>query len=76
MGATAPQLAVPRLLTVEEVAEALALSRAQVYLIKHRIGFVKFGRTVRFDPGRVRAFIDSHRQGEPEAIRAIDVRRL
>jgi excisionase family DNA binding protein len=64
------------LLTADAVAELLGLSRAQVYLLKHEIGFVQLGRVVRFDPNRVRAYVDEHRRGEPEKIRAINVRRL
>ncbi len=74
MPSPAPQPA--RLLTVPEVADILRASRAQVYLIKHEIGFIQLGRTVRFDPARVQSFIDAHRQGEPERIRGINVRRL
>ena len=69
-------LAVPRLLTVEEVAEALRLSTDQVYLIKHEIGFLRFGRAVRFDPASVRRYIDANRHGEAEKIRRLDLKTL
>jgi predicted DNA-binding transcriptional regulator AlpA len=65
-----------KLMSADDVAEILGLSRAQVYLVKHAIGFIQLGRVVRFDPERVRAYVDEHRRGEPEKIRAINVRRL
>jgi hypothetical protein len=64
------------LMTADEAAAALRLSRAMVYQLKDRIGYVQLGRVIRFEPFRVRAFIAAHRQGEPGRIAAIDVRSL
>jgi excisionase family DNA binding protein len=71
-----PAELLPQLLTADDVAGALGLSRAQVYAVKHRIGFVRFNRQVRFEAERVRAYVESHRQGTPERIAKIDVRDL
>lgn len=65
-----------RLLTVAEVAEILRVSRAHVYSVKHQIGYVKFGRAVRFDGEAVQRFISSHARSEPERIGKISVRDL
>jgi excisionase family DNA binding protein len=48
------------LLTVPEVAQRLAISRAQIYSLKAtgELKFVKIGRSTRFREADVEAFID------------------
>jgi excisionase family DNA binding protein len=64
------------LLTADELAELLRLSRAQVYALKHEIGFVRLGRSIRFDQSSVDAFLSRHREGDSQTIARIDVRAL
>ena len=54
-----------QLLKVEEVADILRVSRAQVYILKDRIGWVAVGRHVRFEAEAVNAYIA--RQGRCRA---------
>lgn len=68
------------LLTVEEVADLLKVSRAWVYENKHRIGFARIGG-VRFEPEAVREFIERQRvqaaaprQPRPTNVRPAHVR--
>ncbi len=64
------------LLTADEVAAILKASRDYVYAVKHKIGFVRFGRSVRFRRDALEAFIRAHQEGTPEAIARISVRAL
>lgn len=48
----------PPLLTADDVAEILRVSRAEVYALKARIGYVSIGRRVRFHPEAVFAYIE------------------
>lgn len=53
------------LLTVQEAARYLAVSVSTIYgwVWRRRIPFVKIGRTVRFDPRDLDAFIAASKQG-------------
>lgn len=62
-----------RLLTASDVAAALKVSKAYVYLQKHRIGFVRFGRVVRFQPAALERFIATRTENIPAAIASIDL---
>jgi excisionase family DNA binding protein len=64
------------LLTVDEVAEILRVSRTYVYEQKHRIGFVRLGRQIRFMRDALDRFIVSHSQSVPQRIGKISVRDL
>jgi excisionase family DNA binding protein len=64
------------LLTVDEVAEILRVSRTYVYEQKHRIGFVRLGRQIRFMRDALDRFIASHSQSVPQRIGKISVRDL
>jgi hypothetical protein len=58
-----PALTLPRLLSADEVAETLGVSRAQVYLLKDRIGYVVVGaKGIRFEPDALFAYIASKRR--------------
>lgn len=51
------------LLTTPEAAKRLGVSKRtlQQLLAERKIGFVKFGRNVRFSHADIQGFIDSHR---------------
>ncbi len=54
------------LLTVEDLAAILKVSRSQAYALKHKIGFVLVGaRRIRFEPEAVRAYIERQRRAAP-----------
>ena len=44
------------LLTPEAVARQLSMSLSWVYTHKHQIGYVKFGKSIRFEPDAVAAY--------------------
>jgi excisionase family DNA binding protein len=67
---------VAQLLTVDEVAGILRVSRSYVYEQKHRIGYVKLGRQVRFCRDALDRFIAGHSRSTPERIGRISVRDL
>ena len=48
-----------QLLTVENVADMLQLSRSKVYELKEDIGYLKVGGAVRFRPEDVFGFLDN-----------------
>jgi excisionase family DNA binding protein len=52
------------LLTVEDVAAALQLSRSKVYEIKDKIGYLKIGGAVRFKREDLDSFIEGCRPAE------------
>ena len=52
----------PPLLTVPELASLLRVSRAQVYVLKDRIGYVRVGKGIRFEASAVQAFVEDSRQ--------------
>ena len=55
------------LLTIEEAASFLAVSRRQVYTLLERgdLPAVRVGTRVRFIPADVRAYLERHREGRP-----------
>ena len=55
----------PRLLTVEEAAEFLGLSRNNLYIAARegRIPSFKVGSLVRFDLDELRSWLDANRRG-------------
>jgi excisionase family DNA binding protein len=63
-----------RLMTAEEVAEILGVSRAYVYNEKWRIGFVKLGRVIRFRLEAVESFLAAHTESIPDQIGKIEIR--
>src|SRR5690349_17985293 len=64
---TAPAGPPLQLLTVEDVAAILQVSRSQVYEMKHRIGFVVIGRRcVRFTREQVTAYVERQTRAPPE----------
>lgn len=68
-------LAVPdALLTADEVAGILRLSRTQVYAIKRQIGFVRLGRVVRFRRASLDRYIGQNETTAGNAIRGIRLR--
>ncbi len=69
---SAEAASLPRLLSADEVAEVLGVTRTYVYDVKHRIGFVKLGRVIRFHPDAVRRFIASNEQDAASEIRKLD----
>lgn len=69
MSGEAVSLPVPRLLTADEVAEILGVSRAQAYLLKDRIGYVVVGaRAVRFEADAVFAYVHAQRRCHAPAL--------
>ena len=58
----------PALLTVPELASLLRVSRAQVYLLKERIGYVRLGKGIRFETTAVQAFIEGSRECHAPAV--------
>jgi excisionase family DNA binding protein len=58
----------PALLTVPELASLLRVSRAQVYVLKDRIGYVRWGRGIRFEPDAVHAFLQGARECHAPAV--------
>ena len=54
-------MTIPKLVTVEAVAEALGLSRWRVYELAREgmIPSVRIGRTMRFDEGEIRKWIQN-----------------
>ena len=54
---------VPKLLTMDELAERLGVTHRHVrrLVAERRVPFVKVGRFVRFDPARISAWLDSNR---------------
>jgi hypothetical protein len=64
-----PALTLPRLLSADEVAETLGVSRAQVYLLKDRIGYVLVGaKGIRFEPDALFAYIANQRRCHAPAL--------
>lgn len=53
-----------RLLTVDDVAERLQLSRSTVYEMKKKIGYLKVGGAVRFREEDITNFLDGCQPGE------------
>ena len=55
--------AVPQLLTMDELAERLNVTRRHVrrLVAERRVPFLKIGKFVRFDAAEVSAWLDSHR---------------
>ena len=66
----------PPLLTADEVAAILRVSRAHVYAIRHRVGYVQLGRALRFKLEDVERFIASQARGTAASIASISVRAL
>jgi len=58
-----------KLLRVEDVAERIGASKQTVYLLarENALPSVRWGRSVRFDPADVEAFIREHRRGKGKA---------
>jgi excisionase family DNA binding protein len=65
-----------QLLTVEQVAEILQLSRSKVYDLKDKIGHYKVGGSVRFAEGDVLQFIDGCKVNGKGARRPVPRPRL
>lgn len=58
-----------QLLTAEDVAEILRVSRAQVYLLKDQIGCVVVGsRLIRFEPEAIFAYVQARRRCQEPAV--------
>lgn len=57
--------AVPQLLTMDELAERLGVTRRHVrrLVAERRVPFVRVGRFIRFDPAAVTAWLDRARVG-------------
>jgi hypothetical protein len=58
----------PPLLTAAEVAEILRVSRAQAYLLKDLIGYVRVGRAIRFEQDAVFAYVQGARRCHAPAL--------
>ena len=58
-----------KLLRVEDVAGRIGTSKQTVYLLarENTLPSVRWGRSVRFDPADVEAFIREHRRGKGKA---------
>jgi len=54
-----------RLMTIEELAQLWAVSKATLYnwVYQKRIPYLKIGRSLRFDPVEIKAFLDRSRIG-------------
>jgi excisionase family DNA binding protein len=54
---------VPKLLTMDELAERLGVTQRHVrrLVAERRVPFLKVGRFVRFDPAQISAWLDSNR---------------
>ena len=65
-----------QLLTVEQVAEILQLSRSKVYDLKDKIGHYKVGGSVRFTEDDVLRFIDGCRVDDNGARKPVPRPRL
>jgi excisionase family DNA binding protein len=55
------------LLTINDVARLLVVSRAKVYELM-RVGAlvpIRVGERARFDPADVRGYLERHREGQP-----------
>ena len=61
-----------RLLTIQEAADYLGLSRASLagrgWRIKHRLPAIKVGRSVRFDKESLDRWIERHRERLPRSV--------
>ena len=59
----------PRLLTIDQVAEHLGTSRRHIrrLIAERRIPYVKVGRLIRFDPSEVAAWLDQNRRPDRSA---------
>jgi excisionase family DNA binding protein len=57
------------LLRAEDVAGRIGASKQAVYLLarENTLPSVRWGRSVRFDPADVEAFIEAHRRGKGKA---------
>lgn len=67
---------IARLLTADEVAAILGVSRAHVYAKAWVIGCVRFGRVIRFRPEDLERYINTHAQSTADAIGKINVHEL
>ena len=54
---------VPKLLTMDELAERLGVTRRHVrrLVADRRVPFLKVGRFIRFDPAKIATWLDSSR---------------
>lgn len=55
----------PQLMRLRDVAKALALSQRVLWAATKagRLPVIRFGRSIRYDPKDVAAFVDAHRKG-------------
>jgi excisionase family DNA binding protein len=55
------------LLTIDQTAAALGISRRQVYTLLERreLPHVRVGQRIRFLPGDLRAYLESRREADP-----------
>jgi excisionase family DNA binding protein len=65
---TATADAIAPLLSINEVAELLGISRPTVYALIRRGGLVpiRVGERIRFDPADIRAYLERNREISPE----------
>ncbi|MDA8061599.1 MAG: helix-turn-helix domain-containing protein [Actinomycetota bacterium] len=61
---------VPRLLTIDQLAEQLGITTRHVrrLIAERRVPYVKVGRLVRFDEEEIKAWLDEHRVGGRRAV--------
>lgn len=52
-----------KLITPEEVAIILSMSLSWVYTHKHKIGYVRLGKSIRFEPDAVAAYARACQRG-------------